>query len=454
MSRSGEGAKDARSVAFVVIAMTAALGVGPAPAAAQQEPASEAGAPLSVDRAIELALAQVSVYQQAVIDERIAAEEVTQARAALLPRARSASTASYNSPVHHPATASDSSLNPSFIAQNAVHEYQELLGVTGELDIAGGLRAALRKNRALLDAAHAGTQIARRALIRGAREAYYGLALATAKRHAAEQSLAAAEEFERVTALNADAGEVPEIDLIRARLLTAARRDDLDQARSGERIAAAGLRLLTGYGREQAIVVEPLDPAPAPQEVEAISADAIRRRPEFAQIEAQKRAAHAEIGIARAERWPHLVYSLDEGFDSNSFAAAEFRQHRGLLATANLDVPLFDWGASRSKQRAAELRAKSVENQTVLLVRDLDQQFYTARDEALTAARRAENARRALADAEKNDTISIARYRAGEAPILEATDAQATLANQRIVMQQALYDFQIARERLREAAGE
>ena len=51
-------------------------------------------------------------------------------------------------------------------------------------------------------------------------------------------------------------------------------------------------------------------------------------------------------------------------------------------------------------------------------------------------------------------TISIARYRAGEAPITEATDAQTTRAQQRLALQQALFDYQIALAHLREAAGQ
>ena len=70
------------------------------------------------------------------------------------------------------------------------------------------------------------------------------------------------------------------------------------------------------------------------------------------------------------------------------------------------------------------------------------------------AVRRVDNARSAVADAQRNADISIARYRAGEAPILEVTDALTTLAQQRSNFQQALYDFEIARARLQEAAGE
>ncbi len=162
-----------------------------------------------MEKTTQLALQQASAYQQAVLDERIAALELTQSRAALLPKVRSATSVTYNKPLHA------GSADPAFIAQNASREYQELLGVEGSLDF--GLRAAIMRNRALLEAAHAGTEVARRELIRGAREAYFGLALASAKRRSAEEALAAAGELERVTTLQQRGGEVPEVDVIRAR---------------------------------------------------------------------------------------------------------------------------------------------------------------------------------------------------------------------------------------------
>src|SRR5205823_9628246 len=125
---------------------------------------------LSVDDAARLALQQASAYQQALLDERTAALELTQARAARLPKLRDSFTATYNKPLH------PGSEEPAFIAQNAAREYQNLFGVEGTLDF--GMHAAVTRARALLAAAHAGTEVARRALVRGVREAYYGYALA------------------------------------------------------------------------------------------------------------------------------------------------------------------------------------------------------------------------------------------------------------------------------------
>ena len=400
---------------------------------------------MSVTAALSTALQQVSTLQQAQIDEQIAAEDLKQARAALLPRVRDSFTVTYNS--RSPGTS-----DPSFIAQNAVHEYQNLFGVTGDLNL--GIIAAVRRSRALLEAARAGTEIARRALARGVTEAYYGAALATAKRRAAEETLEAAQEFERVTTLNAKAGEVPDVDAIRARLQTAARRDDLAQAQRDEAIANASLSTLLGTGITGTPAIEPLPQAINPADLDTLTAANVPRRPEFRQLEAQVRAAEADISASRGELLPRITYSVDTGFDSSSLTPDILSQHRGILATANVDIPIFDWGASWSRVRQAQLRAKGARLQRDLTVRDLYLQYATARQQAETASERVTNARQAVSDAEKNVSISIARYRAGEAPIVEATDALNTLATQRLALQQALFDYQVARAHLLEAVGQ
>ena len=62
-------------------------------------------------------------------------------------------------------------------------------------------------------------------------------------------------------------------------------------------------------------------------------------------------------------------------------------------------------------------------------------------------------AREGVTKAQDNLTASIARYRAGEAQIVEVTDAQTTLVTQRSALYQAIFDYQIAVSRLRQATG-
>jgi len=401
---------------------------------------------------LRLANAQASSFQQAALNERIAAEDVKQAQSAFLPRVSAPLSYIYTSPAL--------GLKPgepraqSFIANNAIGEYEGLVNVAGDIDIAGKLRATVEKNRALLAAAHAGTEVARRALVQAVIEAYYGLALATAQLRAAEQNLAAAEEFERITSLLVSGGEVAPVDLTRAQLQTYARRDELERARAGEVVSAGALRVLVGYDFTRPINTTDLMLAvPRDAEFQQFNAADVPRRPEFAQFEAQLRAARQEIRIARADRLPQLSYSMNGGFDTDSLRPPRLKEHSGISAAVSLSIPIFDWGVSRSKERQARLRVQVAENERTVALRGFTQQFYAAQAQASTAAVRVRLAGAAVTQAQNNLDASIARYRAGEAQIIEVTDAQTTLVAQRLALYQALFDYQTALGRLRQATG-
>ncbi len=409
--------------------------------------------PLTLDEALQLAKAQASTYQSAILSEQIASEDVKQARAALLPKVSAPLSYVYTSPA--------AGLNPneprtqSFIANNSISEYEAFVNVSGDFDIAGKLRATLAKDRALLAAAHAGTEVARRALAQAVTETYYELALATAQRRAAEGNLSASEEFEKITALLLSGGEVAPVDLTRAQLQTISRRDELGRARVNEEVAAGSLRVLVGYDFTQPIATSDLDLVlPSATEYQMFKADDISRRPEFTQLEQQLRAARAEMKIARADRLPELGYSLNGGFDTDSLKGPRLKEHSGVSAAVTLTVPLFDWGATRSKERQARLRVQLAENERTIATRGFTQQFYAAKSQAAIAAARISLAREGVARAQENLTASIARYRAGEAQIVEVTDAQTTLVAQRSALYQALFDYQVALARLRQATGQ
>lgn len=407
---------------------------------------------LSLGDAVQQAITQVSSFQQAQFEERIAAEDVRQARLAFLPRPTSSLSFIYNSPAHG---ANAQAETFSFIAANAVREYEALAGVTGDIDLSGRLRANLRRSAALLDAARAGTEVTRRALVQAVNEAYYGLALAAARRHSAEISLLAAEEFEHITDLMFQGGEVAEVDLTRARLQTATRRDELEQARAAELVAADSLRVFVGYDFDRPIATADLTIAPPDiSELSRFTPATVSQRPELQQLDAQRRAAEQEIKASRAERLPSVSYNINGGFDTDSLKPSPLKEHSGVLASISVTIPIFDWGISRSRERQAQLRAQSADAQRAIALRTFNQQFYSAREQALSAARRAQILRTAVSDAERNVQTSVARYRAGEAPILEVTDAQTMLATQRAALFQALFDYQVARTRLQQAAGQ
>jgi outer membrane protein TolC len=427
---------------------------GSTPAGAQAgQSTSQPPGQLGLEEVLRLANAQVSGLRQAQLNESVAEEDVRQARAAFLPKITLPFDYIYTSPAL--GLPPGEPRVPSYIANNAIGEYQALVNVAGDIDLSGRLRAALARNRALLDAARAGTEVARRALRQASTEAYYGLALAAAERRAAEQNLAAAREFERITSLLLSGGEVASVDLTRAQLQTNQREGEFEQARAAEEVAAAALRVFVGYGQARAIAAADLSTlVPAPGEVERLTADTIRRRPEFAQFEAQERAAEQDILVARADRRPQLSYTLNGGFDTDSLRPPRLKEHTGVSAALNLSIPIFDWGASKSRERQARVRLQIAQNERAQAERGFAQEFGAAHVQALSASARIRLASEGVRLAESNLNTSIARYRAGEAQIVEVTDAQTTLAAQRLAFFQALFDYQLALARLRQAAGQ
>lgn len=428
--------------------------VSPSPlSSGSTNPAGQTNFSISLDDAIRLANLQVSGVQQAQLNERTASEDVRQAQTAFLPTITSPLSYIYTSPARglppgEPRT-------QSYVANNAINEYQALVSVAGDLDLSGKLRATLARNRALLDAARAGTEVARRTLNLAIIEAYYGLALASAQTRSAEQNLAAALEFEQITALILSGGEVAPVDLVRAQLQTTQRRDELERARANESVAADALRLFVGYDSSKPITATDLEMLiPSSGEVVRFTADTIPRRPEFAQFDAQRRAAQQDVRIARADRLPQFSYTINGGFDTDSLRPARLREHTGFSATFNLTIPIFDWGASKSREKQAQFRLQVAENERTQALRGFNQQFNSAREQALSAVSRIRLNASGITLAQSNLAASIARYRAGEAQIIEVTDAQTTLAAQRLAFYQALFDYQVALARLRQAAGQ
>jgi len=419
----------------------------PSPSPTPQTPA------LSLDDALRLANAQASTFQAALLNERVAAEDVRQARAAFLPKVSTPLSYIYTSPAL--GLPPGEPRGPSFISSDGIGVYDGLVNVSGDFDIAGRLRATLARNRALLAAAHAGAEVARRELAQAVIEAYYGLALADAQLRAAQQNLAAAEEFEQITSLLFSGGEVAAVDLTRAQLQTLTRRDELQKARGNEAVAAGSLRVFIGYDFSRPVSTTDLALAlPIGSEYQQFKADDVSRRPEFTQLEQQLRAATQEIKIARTDRLPSLSYSINGGFDTDSLKGPRLKEHTGVSAAISFSIPIFDWGASRSRERQARLRVDIAENERTLALRGFTQQFYAARAQADNAVARIDLAREGVTKAQDNLASSIARYRAGEAQIVEVTDAQTTLAEQRSALYQAIFDYQTALARLRQATGQ
>lgn len=408
---------------------------------------------ISLDQAIQLALTQASNFRQSQLNEEVATQEVYQAKKAFMPTISSNPTLIYTSPSLGNPLPGTPRL-PSHIAANAIREYLVLMTAAGEIDISGRLRANRRRAQFLLQAAYAGTETARRALINTTAEAYFTSALATAQRNSADANLRSASEFESLTKQLVDGGEMAPVDLMRAQVQTATRRDELEQAKANERVAADSLRLYLGIDIAQEITVSDLCMLiPEASELLSFSIDGIADRPELQQIQAETRAANEEAKIAKAERRSQVTYSVGGGFDSDSLSPRRVHEFTGVTTSVGVTIPIFDWGMSKSRQKQAELRAQSSEASRQFALRQFSTQFNSNLTQARSAASRIRELADNLAKAERILEVAIGRYRAGETQILEVTDSQTRIITQRNGLLQAIFEYRIAVARLRQATG-
>lgn len=399
---------------------------------------------ITVDQAVQLALKNASLYRQSEIDERIAGEDVRQARAAFLPQLSIPLT--YNGTTPSRFRLPDEPPVASFISPPAINETSAFLNATGSIDLSGRLRAALRRTRAQLTAARAGTQVARRALVISTVDAYYGLSLARQKRRLADETLALAEAFARI-AESKRAEEGGEADALRARSAALLRRDELEQARAAESAAMDLLRTLTGvdFGTHIALPLLTSD-LPTMNDFSGYTEELLKARPELSQIEALRRAAKAEASEARRELLPDMTYSINGGFDASDFRP--LGRYSGAQAIVTLNIPVFNWGASRSRETQAKLRAESLDLQRESTLQQLRQEFYTARANAFSAIERARMTQEAANTAQQNVTQTFASYRLKKGTILDVIDAQANYAAARLAYYQAIADYRTSRIRL------
>lgn len=400
---------------------------------------------LSVEQAVTLALDFAASFRQAQFDEQSASEDVKQSRAALLPQ--------INMPLTYWGTTPSMVRQPgdpltfSFVASSAINESIGWLSVSGTIDVAGKLRAELQRSRALLAAAQAGTTAARRNLVLATIDAYYGLALARQRRRLADEALALAEGFLSSLEEQQKSGAVEDTDVLRARSAARARRDELAQAQLAESLAMSQLRVLTGLDYATYITVVRLS-ASAPQLIDLLGYQeaTIMSRPELTQLDAQKRAALADARAARRERWPQLSYTLNGGFDAGDFKP--LGRYSGGSAIITLNVPIFNFGASKSRATQAELRARSLDVQRDNQVMQLKQEFYAARAGALSAMDRTGFAAEAATAAQQNLSLTFERYRSKKANLLEVIDAESNYSVTRLQYYQAIVDYHSARARL------
>jgi len=428
---------------------TLVLGALCAPLLAEQAaPTPQAtGLKLTLADALERARRVAAQYQSAEIAAALAHEDRVQAKAALLPTA-----IWFNQYIY---TQGNDTPSGVFVANDGVHVYANQAQVHGDI-YAPGKRADYQRAFAAEAAARARAEVAARGLAATVIGDYYALLAAQKKLVNAEQSLMEAREFTDVTRKLEAGGEAAHSDVVKAEIQLAQRERDaqdaqltIDRTRIG-----FGVLLFTDYRQEFSVEDDLLTAPPLPERAH-IDTLAGRNNPDIRAAQATVEQQQYELASARAAYLPSLSFDYYFGIDANEYAVSNhYRQNNvGSVAQGTLTIPVWNWGATRSKVRQSELRLRQARLEMSQAQRQLLANLASFYEEAQVAGSQVESLRKSVDLAAESLRLTLLRYEAGEVTVLEVVDAQSTLAQARNAYDDGLVRYRVGLANLQTLTG-
>lgn len=400
-----------------------------------QVAASSAAAPLTItlQDALTRARANEPQFRSAMTAYGVARENTVQSRAALLPNVTYEGSFAYTEGNGTPAG--------RFIANNGVHEYISEGNAHEALSFQ--TVAEYRLARAQEAVAKAKAEIATRGLTVTVVQTYYGAVVAQRKYATAQRAADEAQRFFEISQKLERGGEVAHSDTIKAQIQFQQQQRALQDAQLEIERSRLELAVLIFPALNENFTtvddLENIEPLPSFQEAEAAASN---KNPELRAAIASLKAANQEVAVAWNSFLPSLTLDYFYGIDANQFAANgtaksvdpfthtvidERFRNLGYSAVATLNLPIWNWGASRSKVKAAHLESNQAKLELSFAQRKLVADLKTLYSEAQTARAEMESLRSSAELAAESLRLTTLRYQAGEATVLEVVDAQNTL---------------------------
>lgn len=433
---------------------------GPSQQETQQASTPAAASPLrlTLQDALDRARKNSVQFQAAQTNAAIARQDKFQAGAALLPSVTYDNQALYTqgSPA---GLASQTGVPVIFLANNAVHEYLSQANIHEAIDLAA--IAAFRRASASAALARAQAEIASRGLVVTVVQDYFAAAAAQQKLETARKAAEDGDSFLKLTQDLEKGGEVAHSDVIKADLQAQDRRRQFQEAQLALLNTRLDLAVLLfpdlNDNFEIADDLHAAIPLPTLAEVQQRSA---QENPDVrAALEAARAAGH-DVTVARAGYLPSLAFDYWYGIDAPNFGVnfpvkvnGQTISNLGSAASATLDIPIWNWGATQSRVKQAELRRAQAQRELSLAHRKLLAEIRSLYAEADTALNELSGLSRSADLAAESLRLTTLRYKGGEATVLEVVDAQTTNTQANFAFQDGAVRYRVALANLQTLTG-
>jgi outer membrane protein TolC len=430
----------------------------------RQESGGPAPTPaINLEGAIARAAQYAGQIQSANFSVLQAKEDSAQARANRLPTVNA-----FNQFIYTEGNGTPSGV---FVANDGVHIYNEQAVIHEDLF---AIARHGETNRALAAEAiaRAKIEVAARGLNATVIQDYY--AIVSAQRRVANTlaSVHEAEQFLDISQKQEKGGEVAHADVIKAQIDLQQRQRDLKEAQLAVEKSkiALGVLIFPNFSAEFSIIDDLQELALLPPVAEA-QAGAAASSPDIKVAQAGLHEAGYEIDIARYQYVPSFGLDFFYGIDANQFAVytdhptqdtgrstlpnftVNSRQNLGYSAQATLNIPVWNWGATRSKIKQAELKRDQAQLDLSVAQRAIQANLAAAYAEAQGAQGQIESLRSSADLSRESLRLTLLRYQAGEATALEVVDAQNTVTLSRNAYDDGLARYRVALANLKTLTG-
>jgi len=294
------------------------------------------------------------------------------------------------------------------------------------VDIAGFADA--RRAWATAAAARARQEIASRGLVVTVVQNYYAVAAAQKKLESAQKVGAEGEQFLQLAKDLEHGGEVAHSDVIKAELQANDRRRQLQESKLALLNARLDLAvLLFPDFNDNFELADDLHASTSLPTFAEIEARAARDNPDIRAALETVNAAGYGVLAARAGYLPALSFDYFYGIDATHFATkSDGVSNLGSSAVATLNIPVWNWGATQSKIKQAELHRDQAKRELSLAQRKLLAELRSLYGEAQASADELTNLEQSAHLGQESLRLTTLRYKNGESTVLEVVDAQNT----------------------------
>jgi outer membrane protein TolC len=287
-------------------------------------------------------------------------------------------------------------------------------------------------------------------------QSYYALAAAQQKLVSAQKAADEGDRFFKLTQELEHGGEVAHSDVIKAELQMQDRRRQLQEAQLALLNARLDLAVLIfpDFNDNYELADDLHAPVPLPTLGE-FQQQAARDNPDVRAALEAARAAGFDVTGARAGYLPSLGLDYWYGIDATKFAVngPTGVSNLGSSAAATLNIPIWNWGATQSRIKQAELRRAQAQRELSLAHRKLLAEIKSLYAEAETALNELGGLNRSAELAADSLRLITLRYKNGESTVLEVVDAQTTAAQANSAYQDGAVRYRVALANLQTLTG-